>query len=680
MKKIFLYCFLLFMFIFLLTSCSNKEEVIIKQQNDLKVLKSFDVKLQVNPNTLEITALYKNKEYVISNALEEYEIEDLVLDNNKLSFYIPNEDIKFNIELIKNKVEINIETSKIGNFTWPNISYNDDKLESVVMPYKQGYSYSNKDLESIEFLKDVESAKIEDFSMPFYALSYKNANITYIMENPFDSFLIFSKEGFSYKHEFKKNWNNRSFGFEILFNEHNLLQGAFDYRNYLIRENKFINIKNRIKSHPICEKLLGTIHFVTDSKLRDEYYENGIDDIIKLEKQAKLIEVENEIKKTTDMRTKPLVEEGQTKEDFGVNSLNKEHKEDEGSKEDIIKSKEDRLRVIKEYDTLFARSYNKDFERFFTKFKIKNAYIHVSYENTLPFYEFCNVMLERGFLLGINENFMRVKTSISDKKLNYNYLLDLLRNGSIIQEDGKYLYVDNATVLNPVISTYYVQKKLDSIKSEIDFNAVYLQEDGTMSLNDDYSQLHKSNKKDDYLGRKERAKYIKDKYNLITGTKGDKVFTPFNYDYLERSLNIKDLDLKNRDRFLPLFNIVFNDSIFKIVEVNKDDVKNKELIMDMFMFNYMPKINMNLYHISKNQDFIDVINKLSVFSKKASLYSYTNYTKIGDDLYLSNYQNRLLVVGNYSNEDKYYFANKIPKKSLLIIDKINDTIENIIIN
>lgn len=668
MKKNFLYCFLLFIFIFTLTSCNDKEEVINKEKNDLKVLKSFDMKLQINPNTLEITALYKNKEYLISKPLKDYEIKDLKLEDNKLSFYIPNEDIKFDIELIKNKVDVNIETSKIGSFTWPKISYDDDRLKNVIMPYKQGYSYSNKDLESIDFLNEVKSTMIEDFSMPFYALGYKNTNITYIMKNPFDSFLVFSKEGFSYNHEFKKNWNKRYFGFEIVFNENNLLQGAFDYRNYLIRENKFINIKNRIKDYPICEKLLGTIHFVTDSKLRDKYYEDGIDNVIKLEKQNKLIEMEKEIKEfIINESNQTLVE-------------SKNILEEDISNDEVIKSKEDRLKIIKEYDTLFARSYNKDFERFFTKFQIKNAYIHVNYEDTLPFYEFCNVMLERGFLLGVTENFMRVTTPISDKKLNYNYLRDLSKNGSIVKEDGTNLIVDDMYVLNPAISNYYVQKKLDSIKEEVDFNAVYLEEDGTMSLNDDYSQLHKSNKKDDYLGRKERAKYIKDKYNLITGTKGDKVFTPFNYDYLERSLNIKNPDLRDRDKFLPLFNIVFNDSIFKIVEITKDDINNKELIMDMFMFNYMPKINMNLFHISKNEEFIDTMNKLSAFSKKASLYAYTNYKMIGEELYLSNYQNRLLVVGNYSNEDKYYFANKIPKKSLLIIDKINDTIENITIN
>lgn len=677
MKKIFLYCFLLFVLI--LTSCSEKEEIIKEQKVKIKELESFDMKVQVNPKNLEIKAYYKNKEYIISNPSKEYDIKDLRLKDNKLSFYIPNEDINFNIELIKNKLNINIETSKTGEFIWPNISY-DDRLENIVIPYKQGYSYLNKDLESKDFLEQVKSASIEDFSMPFYALGYKNANITYIMENPFDSFLLFTKDGFSYKHEFKKNWNNRFFGFEIVFNENNSLQGAFDYRNYLIKENKFINIKNRIKNHPICEKLLGAIHFVTNSKLRDEYYEFGIDNIIKSEKEAKLNQVENKIKENIDILNKSLEEDNKLEqENNGLKEYNEE-KAIENNKDYVIKSKEDRLKVIKEYDDLFARSYNKDFERFFTKFKIKDAYIHINYENTLPFYEFCNVMLERGFLLGINENFMRVKTSISDKNLNYNYLLDLIRNGSIVKENGKYLYVDNKTVLNPVISTYYVQKKLDSIKDEIDFNAVYLQEDGTLSLNDDYSQLHKSNKKDDYLARKQRARYIKDKYNLITGTKGDKVFTPFNYDYLQRALNIKDKNLKNRSQFLPLFNIVFNDSIFKIVEITKDDIKNKELIMDMFMFNYMPKINMNLYHISRNQDFIDIVNKLSKFSKQASLYAYTNYTKIGDELYLSNYQNRLLVVGNYSNEDKYYFDNKIPKKSILIIDKINDTIESIIIN
>lgn len=241
---------------------------------DYIVIRDVDAneKLYIDSTNLEMHIRRENGRNIsISSPVEDIDISQLGNENGGISFYIPKYDIKTSVVFADRRVSVDFETSKVGKFSWPRIDHKRDGY--VAAPFYLGYRIPLSDSKWEDYLLEKSPINtMESLSMPFWSIRKDEATISYIMKNPYDNELYFSKSGgevsMKFTHSYNRIWKKRTYGFDIFIDDENdPTLGAKRYRKRLIEEGSFVSIKEKIKRTGAVEKLLGAGYLM----LTDDY-------------------------------------------------------------------------------------------------------------------------------------------------------------------------------------------------------------------------------------------------------------------------------------------------------------------------------------------------------------------------------------------------------------------------
>jgi len=302
----------------------------------------------------------------------------------------------------------------------------------------------------------------------------------------------------------------------------------------------------------------------------------------------------------------------------------------------------------------------------------------------------------------------------------------LFEEATVTNKDGRKIegFQGVGRKLNPTLAMPSVKERVTSIlNTGLPFNSWFLDTDGTGEIFDDYSPEHTTTEAEDVQARIKRMEYLQKEWGMVVGTEGGNDFanktiafahgieTPSfswmdedmgknkesNYyvgryysstggvpELFSKQIPVKDKYKKlflDSNYTIPLYKLVYNNSVIttywwgwgtlKIA----DEIENRMLYE--VLYNVPPLYHIDKYEWEKYKDTIINHSKVwSNFSKKAIKEEMTDYKILSDDrlVQMTEYGKSLSVVANFSENEFAVQGEKVPGKSVLIIDGNSKTI------
>ena len=209
------------------------------------------------------------------------DIAEFSQEGDAVSWRFPERFLTVHFELIGESLSVEyVQDTPISDtvrLTWPIVG-DFQSLRGYIFPFFEG-SYVPKNYERWQdFL--IERGPIDTtagLSMPFWGLDLGDRTLTYILTNPFNNQIVFSKTstsglGIKVSHAFTPNWERKTYGLRISFGTASPVAPAKQYRRYVIENAEFVSFAEKIQKNPAAEKLLGAAHaYLWGGKLLSQY-------------------------------------------------------------------------------------------------------------------------------------------------------------------------------------------------------------------------------------------------------------------------------------------------------------------------------------------------------------------------------------------------------------------------
>ena len=147
---------------------------------------------------------------------------DFTQKGNSVSWKVPEQFLNVHIELLKDSLTVEFiqDGTDKRSLTWPLIE-DTESLRGYIFPFFEGSYVPKNDGIWQEFL--YEQGPINTtagLSMPFWGLDLGERTLTYILTNPFNNKILFSKTdtsalGMQVSHTFTPNWEEKKYGLRI---------------------------------------------------------------------------------------------------------------------------------------------------------------------------------------------------------------------------------------------------------------------------------------------------------------------------------------------------------------------------------------------------------------------------------------------------------------------------------
>ncbi|MGE7624202.1 glycoside hydrolase [Viridibacillus sp. NPDC096237] len=296
----------------------------------------------------------------------------------------------------------------------------------------------------------------------------------------------------------------------------------------------------------------------------------------------------------------------------------------------------------------------------------------------------------------------------------------LFENATVTKKDGSKIegFQGVGRKLNPTLAMPSVKERVTSIlNTGLPFNSWFLDTDGTGEIFDDYSPEHTTTESEDAQARIKRMEYLQKEWGMVVGTEGGNDFvnktiafahgieTPSfswmdedmgknkesNYyvgryysstggvpELFSKQIPVKDKYKKlflDSNYTIPLYKLVYNDSVITTYWWGWGTLKIEDEIENRMLYEILYNVP-PLYHIDKHEwekyktTIINHSKVWSNFSKKAIKEEMTDYKILSDDrlVQMTEYGEDLSVIANFSEDETIAQGEKIPGKSVLIID------------
>lgn len=523
----------------------------------------------VNPETFEVKLKPVGKEMtVISEIQQVFEITNVEVTERKVSWSVQSNGIRVIMELLKNSIEVTIQSTDEGTFKWPRLGETVE-IEGFIMPRAEGAYIPQDDRNWIGYLADKGLVDTNEFlSMPFFGLDCKDYTITYLFSNPFNNTIEFqdssNRLGFDFIHEFTTINKEKTYGFTIMIGEDNPIEPAKIYRNFLIQRGQFVTMEQKIKEVPKAERLLGAIHiylwgseFITPKDVTN--WRKFINKITREGKQPQPSPskhiwslLENDAKK----EMLAVSEQGYVsnyQKGVVVRSLNNIMMTAGFYNEDAWKKMDLSLEIQELLDQDLSKL--KEVELY----QINKSLLQVAYADVLiDMQEWGNgtsqAMLDRlqesnidKAWLGLDDWFPGFKNPDFVKRADeLGYLIgpydsyhsihhpdqvgwttalfdeELYEIGGVVKEGGKMRrgFKQRGYILSPLVALPYVKERVNEIMESVEFNSWFIDCDAAGQYFEDYSPQHTATQADGVSARRERLDWIKDTYDLVIGSEG----------------------------------------------------------------------------------------------------------------------------------------------------------------
>ena len=232
---------------------------------------------------------------------------DFIQQGNRVSWKLPARFLTVRCELVEESLSVEFISEASGNLTWP-IVEGTSSLRGYILPFFEGSYVPRDDTTWQDFLCEQGPVNTTaGLSLPFWGLDFGDSTLTYILTNPFNNQLVFSKTAeftdnagsgprasaqvadspakrgcmpFAQKfglslqvsHAFTPNWKRKVYGLQISLGTASPVAPAKQYRRWLMRKGAFVSFAEKMSKLPDVEKLLGAAHiYLWGGKLLSQY-------------------------------------------------------------------------------------------------------------------------------------------------------------------------------------------------------------------------------------------------------------------------------------------------------------------------------------------------------------------------------------------------------------------------
>jgi hypothetical protein len=250
----------------ILAVCFSADGVQTAQSDEI-ILSNEHWSVTVSPGTLEMTAkLPGGDEIPLSNGSSNLgTVSNIIRKDHQAQWLLETKAVKVDVRLNQKDLSVHLLCEKPGTFIWP-ILQETTNMKALIWPRWEGCYVPLDDPRWENYL--VEHGgwdTLEGLSMPFWGVDCGTSSLTYIVTNPYNNEIRFDHQGdmlrMSFTHEFTQFQPPKEYGFVIsLSDDSSPVEPANRFRRWLIEQGNFVSMKEKIKTVPKAERLLGAAH------------------------------------------------------------------------------------------------------------------------------------------------------------------------------------------------------------------------------------------------------------------------------------------------------------------------------------------------------------------------------------------------------------------------------------
>ena len=484
-------------------------------------------------------------------------------------------------------------------------------------------------------------------SMPFWGLDLGDRTLTYILTNPFNNQILFSKTarsalGMQVSHAFTPNWKQKTYGVRISLGEASPVAPAKQYRAWLQQNGEFVSFSEKIAQTPEAEQLLGAVHaYLWGGKLLSRYdvtdWKAFATKLSRGSNERAAETVEGRIFSRLNAEAKKAIQDivqsdhpSNYIQRFVSRAISRQLEKPNFYKPDAWAG----ISLASEAEKLVSRKLS---TLSFTELYRRNCFLlYAAFPNMLrhpdEWGDGLSVKLLERFAkngldrlwLGVDswqDGFRHPAAVAKAKALGYlvgpydsyhsihhpdeentwetaQFDILLYESGGIVNADGTKNrgFKKKGYHLSPLVAQPYVEYRVNGIVTQMpsDFNTWFIDCDAYGELYDDYSPSHPATQLDDMNARLARIAWIRDTHNMVVGSEGGSAYAAgtihFAHGMMSPVIGWGDPDMK--DKTSPYYIGGYWPPEAPAIHVKQVPLKSR-----YFYLYYDPRFRLPLYQI-----------------------------------------------------------------------------------
>lgn len=560
--------------------------------------------IEISPQSLKVAAHLKDGPTIqVSTGQSGLgSVTDFIQEGNRVSWKLPARFLTVRCELVEESLSVEFISEAFGDLTWPTVE-GASSLRGYILPFFEGSYVPKDDTTWQDFLcEQGPVSTTAGLSMPFWGLDFGDSTLTYILTNPFNNKLAFSKTaefglGMQVSHAFTPNWERKTYGVRVELGEASPVAPAKQYRRWLMKSGEFVSFAEKMARLPDAEKLLGAAHIylwggqllsqydVTDWKAFATKLRGGTKNINRAVARRILTQLNPEAReaigdivqaghshtyarRVVSRALSELLEKGDFYDASTWNGISL------SSEAEILLSQNAatlslpevyRLNCLLLYaafrDTLQHPNRWGDglsvklLERF-SRNGLDRLWLGAdSWQDGFRHTAAVAKARELGYLVGPYDSYHSIHhPNEKDTWETAQFDMSLYARGAIVNADGTKNrgFKKKGYHLSPLVAQPYVEKRVNSIVEQmpIDFNSWFIDCDAYGELFDDYSEAHPATQFDDMNARLARIAWIRDTHNMVVGSEGGAAYAAatlhFAHGMMTPVIGWGDADMKTK--------------------------------------------------------------------------------------------------------------------------------------
>ena len=497
-------------------------------------------------------------------------------EDNTVGWKFPDPFLTVRFELIDDSLSVEFIQDKLTNealsLTWPVIE-DFESLRGYILPFFEGSYVPKDDVTWRDFLSEQGPINTTaGLSMPFWGLDLGERTLTYILTNPFNNQIRFSKTptsglGMQVSHAFTPNWKQRRYGLRIALGAASPVAPAKQYRYWLKQNAEFVSFAEKIQKTSAAEKLLGAAHiYLWGGKLLSQY------DVTDWKVFATRLSGDGEIAK--QLWTQLNAEARDAIREIAQSAYSSNY-----SRRVVSRAISEQLEKPDFYNPAIWTEIplTSETKKLISRDASTLSPPEVYRRNCLLFYaafsdtlrppdewgdglsvklleQFAENGLDRlwlgvdswqdgfrhptavakakalGYLVGPYDSYHSIHhPNEKDTWETAQFDLSLYETGAIVNADGTKSrgFKKKGYHLSPIVAQPYVENRVNGIveRTPSDFNTWFIDCDAYGELYDDYSPSHLATQLDDMNARLDRIAWIRDTHNMVVGSEGGAAYS-----------------------------------------------------------------------------------------------------------------------------------------------------------
>ncbi|HTL29029.1 MAG TPA: glycoside hydrolase [Tepidisphaeraceae bacterium] len=691
-------------------------------------------RINIDPATLSVYAqLNDGSTLPISSPQAATKISQLTDEPTEARWLIEDSNTWISMHLDTDTLRVLITANSPADFSWPTISPAKTS-RAYILPLVEGSYVPADDADWIKHLSDQGPLDVYGLSLPLWGIDAGKHTLTYMMPKPFNSELVFSNDNGRLASKLVHHFvpANKRYEYEVMISlgPASPIEPARRYRRWLVAQNQFVSMKQKIAKTPDAAKLLGAAHiYLWGSDAISRY---DVKDWKKFaaafvaKTKANDAPIVKQIWSLLDDEAKKMLE-GLPKQEFadayttgtiarGISAAIE--KIPDGSSK-LHKAFPDLTADPKTWgDGISTKMIDQLAEA-----KIDRAWL--GGDSALALIRHPNVAdraQELGYVIGYYDSYHSIhapgtpdtwETAQFDQKL-----FDI---GGIMKADGTFRrgFKQKGRLLSPIAARPYVEKRVTEQMKATHANSIFIDCDAFGDIFDDYSPSHPATQFDDMSARVARMGWMRDTFKAVVGSEGgvwyaadtihfahgmttgvigwgDKDLTdkqspwylgsyypPDGPAVFLKSAPMKDAYIKLHvdPRYrLPLYEAAFHDSIIATHHWSAGTLKFSDVldarVATELLYNVPPLYHLNLAEWKKHKDFIS--KQFAFFSplhRSGALMEITDFKWLTADRLVQQvtYGRELEVTANFGNDAYEFNGKSIPKNGVLARNTVTGT-------